>query len=74
MINIIKKNWDVLICLVIALGACVYTAWFVTVNPHITVRYDCSISEISPDFPPEVREQCRKLRAENYLNNLQKPK
>ena len=29
----------------------------------ITVKYDCSISEISPDFPPEVREQCRKLRA-----------
>jgi hypothetical protein len=29
----------------------------------ITVRYDCSLSEISPDFPPEVREQCRKLRA-----------
>ena len=74
MINIIKKNWDVLICLVIALGACVYTAWFVTVNPHITVRYDCSISEISPDFPPEVREQCRKLRAENTLKDLQKPK
>jgi hypothetical protein len=28
-----------------------------------TVTYDCSLSEISPDFPPEVREQCRKLRA-----------
>ena len=28
-----------------------------------TIRYDCSISEISPDFPTEVREQCRKLRA-----------
>jgi len=35
------------------------------------VRYDCSISEISPDYPIEVKEQCRKLRAENYL---QKPK
>ena len=35
------------------------------------IRYDCSISEISPDYPIEVREQCRKLRAENYL---QKPK
>jgi hypothetical protein len=28
------------------------------------IRYDCSISEISPDFPLEVKEQCRKLRAE----------
>jgi hypothetical protein len=29
----------------------------------VTVRYDCSISEISPDFPPQVKEECRKLRA-----------
>jgi hypothetical protein len=35
------------------------------------IRYDCSVSEISPDYPIEVKEQCRKLRAENYL---QKPK
>jgi hypothetical protein len=35
------------------------------------VRYDCSISEISPDYPIEVKEQCRKLRADNLL---QKPK
>jgi hypothetical protein len=28
-----------------------------------TVAYDCRLSEISPDFPIEVREQCRKLRA-----------
>ena len=35
------------------------------------VRYDCSISEINPDYPIKVKEECRKLRAENYL---QKPK
>ena len=29
--------------------------------PH-AVRYDCSISEISPDFPIEVKEACRKLK------------
>jgi len=28
------------------------------------IRYDCSISEISPDYPIEVKERCRKLRAE----------
>jgi hypothetical protein len=28
------------------------------------IRYDCSISEISPDYPIEIKEQCRKLRAE----------
>jgi uncharacterized membrane protein YgaE (UPF0421/DUF939 family) len=28
------------------------------------IRYDCSISEISPDFPIEVKAKCRRLRAE----------
>jgi hypothetical protein len=28
------------------------------------VAYDCSLSEISPDYPIEVKEACRKMRAE----------
>lgn len=32
---------------------------------HRTVTYDCRISEISPDFPIEVREACRQLRAKS---------
>jgi hypothetical protein len=27
---------------------------------HGTVVYNCSIAEISPDFPPDVREECRR--------------
>ncbi len=27
--------------------------------------YNCSISEISPDFTPKMREECRKLRREH---------
>jgi len=27
------------------------------------IRYDCTIAEISPDFPTEVRNECRKLRS-----------
>ena len=30
--------------------------------------YDCSISEISPDFPIELKQECRKLRSEAYKN------
>lgn len=26
------------------------------------VKYDCTLAEISPDFPKEVKEQCRKER------------
>jgi hypothetical protein len=25
--------------------------------------YDCRIAEISPDFTPKMKEECRKLRA-----------
>lgn len=28
------------------------------------VTYDCRLAEISPDFPPKVKEECRKLRME----------
>lgn len=38
------------------------------------VVYDCSIAEISPDYPIEVRQQCRALRAEKIKEDLQKPK
>ena len=30
---------------------------------HVTVKYDCRIAEISPDYPVAVKEQCRKLRS-----------
>jgi hypothetical protein len=29
-----------------------------------TRMYNCSIAEISPDFSPAMREECRKLRRE----------
>jgi hypothetical protein len=28
------------------------------------VVYDCRLSEISPDFPADVKNECRKLRGE----------
>lgn len=30
--------------------------------------YNCSLAEISPDFPIEVKNECRKLRSEAYKN------
>ena len=38
------------------------------------IVYNCQLAEISPDFPIEVRNQCRLLRANNFKENLQKPK
>ena len=31
---------------------------------HGVKRYDCSIAEISPDYPVEVKDACRRIRAE----------
>jgi hypothetical protein len=42
-------------------GVCL--AYFIT--PKGEGRYyNCSIAEISPDYPIEVKEACRKLRTE----------
>jgi len=43
---------------------------FIVLGPKPEGRlYNCSLAEISPDFPPEVRNQCRKLRLEQYKND-----
>ena len=67
----IRQNLDFIVVILSGAGLLAFGLYTAMAYPHITVRYDCSISEISPDFPIEVREQCRKLRAQN---NLQKPK
>lgn len=35
-----------------------------------TVIYDCSLAEISPDYPKEVKDECRKLRMEEYQERI----
>jgi len=68
-----NKREDLNFAIILIIGGCaIALALYMAFKfPPTTVRYDCSISEISPDFPIEVREQCRKLRAQNIL---QKPK
>ncbi len=36
--------------------------------------YDCGMAEWHPDIPNKVKEECRRIRAENFKENLQKPK
>jgi len=61
----LRENLDFILALVISIGAFVFVIWWNIENPHMTVRYDCSIAEISPDYPIQVKEACRKLRAQN---------
>jgi hypothetical protein len=47
--------------LVIAYCAIIY--FVLTVPVHGTRVYNCSIAEISPDYPLDVKQECRKLNA-----------
>ena len=67
----IRETLDVYGVVVLGIIGFIFAIWWNYKNPHLVVRYDCSIAEISPDYPVAVKEGCRKLRAEN---NLQKPK
>ena len=29
--------------------------------------YDCSIAEFHPDYPPQVKEECRRLRSAKII-------
>jgi hypothetical protein len=51
------------ILLLIAIIASIAVQFFhpMTVTERTKVYYDCRISEISPDVPPRVKEECRKL-------------
>jgi hypothetical protein len=52
------------IVLILALSILVYLALFLaTRNQTLEQRmahYDCRLSEFVPDFPPEVRAECRR--------------
>jgi hypothetical protein len=43
-----------------------FTDWLDQGNVKV---YDCSVSEISPDYPLDVKEECRRLRREQYKEN-----
>ena len=52
--------WPTLILLGVAMFALLYG-----VNTQLgqgSAMYNCSIAEISPDFTPAMKEECRKLR------------
>jgi hypothetical protein len=63
------KDWwidgSLVVVFIVAVG--VLASYFYALSPKGKL-YDCSIAEISPDFPPEVRNECRKLRSEAYKN------
>jgi len=53
-----------IILIFLPLGFCLT---YFTLPRHGEIVYNCSIAEISPDFPVEVKEQCRKLNMQRGL-------
>lgn len=58
-----------IITAVIMFGALAYALFK---QEHYTVRYDCRMAEISPDFPPDVRNECRRLLGQRALEEMKK--
>lgn len=53
-----------LVFVILAVGVAIVLAWLiwlVTPQEHYRV-YDCSLAEFHPDYPPQVREECRRIR------------
>ena len=63
----IGKNLDFIVVLFLGVFTLAFLIYWNLSHPHITVRYDCSIAEIHPDYPIPVKEGCRRLRADNSL-------
>jgi len=66
-----RTHLEFLFVAVVLVGSIIFL--FATPPQKVKI-YDCSIAEISPDFPVEVKNECRKIRAENINKDLQKPK
>jgi hypothetical protein len=47
----------------IAIIVILWGTMFVSMPRHSVVVYDCRLAEISPDYPVEVKNQCRKLNS-----------
>lgn len=62
-----KINWE-LYGAITALCVCLYMLFTIPMPTQRT--YDCRIAEISPDFPPKVKEECRKLYANSRWNPI----
>ena len=60
-----KPSWTFDVIVVIFIMAMVAFGFYAASNQpkHGVKVIDCSLSEISPDFTPEIREACRKARS-----------
>ena len=53
----------------IAVGLCLAMIGIIVFNSDMPNRqyYDCSIAEFHPDYPQQVKEECRRLRSAKII-------
>lgn len=49
----------------------IYVIFFTDISNNRVHVYDCGLAEISPDYPIDVKEECRNLRRQEYQKNLE---
>jgi hypothetical protein len=63
-------NKQILFFFLLVIVYCVIIYFIFTVPTHGTRVYNCSIAEISPDYPLDVKQECRKLNVpKNYFKD-----
>ena len=62
-----RSDWGFIILLVVVYGFLIVQCYHPgpTLTERTRVFYDCRVAEISPDVPPLVKEECRKLQEKN---------
>lgn len=55
------KNWLFAVLAILVAIALSWLIWLITPQEHYRV-YDCSLAEFHPDYPPQVREECRRIQ------------
>lgn len=57
-----KEEWGFIIVMIAIFGAMIVQCSHPTPDYVKRVMYDCRIAEISPDVPPLVKQECRRLQ------------
>ena len=69
----LRENIKISVIIIAAIIAVIIMFVFAPKKGDVVV-INCTWSEISPDFTPQMKEACRQARTKNYQENLQKPK
>ena len=76
MLNLYSKikyyasNTFMVICFVLAVFFLLSVDFYIDKQTPRVIQYDCSIVEISPDYPVQVKEDCRALMRHNYTKRV----